>query len=320
MKEIEEFTFGFELEFTGISKEKAVKAIREGVMSEDTFEYNSMIKHFKILDPDLKRSWILTKDGSISGQSNQYGVILPAGFNDYANELVSPILTYTPLNLQKIEDICRCLKDAGAITNETCGIHVHIGIPDKFKRDVRFLKNLCNISFTRGTLLKKVLNVYPEREEFCLPLTYTKTKRINEKQTRHLKFEEFKRLWYENNRAKTAFNEYQLRSKTRYNFINLHPILSGIRDAIEFRGYNATTRFEYLHSYILFSYLITLQAVKQKYITLKESSGDYKKDLESWLNSLDANGEEFAFMRKMLFNNLAINTPALTLMSERIVF
>ena len=43
-------------------------------------------------------------------------------------ECVSPILENTTDGFKSLEVCCKCLNDAGAVVNKTCGLHVHVGV------------------------------------------------------------------------------------------------------------------------------------------------------------------------------------------------
>lgn len=62
-------------------------------------------------------------DASITAQRKVDGRRVNAG-NEYRTEMVSPICTYE--DIVPIQEIIRKLKEYGAITNKSCGIHVHI--------------------------------------------------------------------------------------------------------------------------------------------------------------------------------------------------
>ncbi|MDE5831743.1 MAG: amidoligase family protein [Desulfovibrio sp.] len=93
--------FGVELEISGISREKALKALKAvGVkVEEETYNHQT------------KPHWKIVPDSSIQD-----------GF-----EVVSPIL-HGEAGLEKVEIVARALEDAGATANKSCGFHVHFDI------------------------------------------------------------------------------------------------------------------------------------------------------------------------------------------------
>ena len=81
--------FGIEIEFTGITREKAAKIAAEHLGGTITSEYD----HFdtkKITTPD-GRVWKFMSDASIVCRRKENGRKVEAG-KDYSVELVSPIL------------------------------------------------------------------------------------------------------------------------------------------------------------------------------------------------------------------------------------
>lgn len=95
--------FGIELEIVGISKEKALNAIKAVGVKVQSENYNH----------DTKKHWKLVPDGSVNG-----------GF-----EVVSPILQ-GEAGIDEAEIVARALEDAGAYANRTCGFHVHFDAHD----------------------------------------------------------------------------------------------------------------------------------------------------------------------------------------------
>jgi len=83
--------FGIEIEFTGITRERAARVAAEflqGIYSEGGTYYDSK----KVKTPD-GRVWKFMYDGSINCQRKEGRRKVAAG-RDYSVELVSPILTY----------------------------------------------------------------------------------------------------------------------------------------------------------------------------------------------------------------------------------
>lgn len=90
--------FGIELEIVGISKEKAVAALKAVNINLQVEGYNH----------ETKQYWKIVPDNSLSD-----------GF-----EVVSPIM-HGEDGLEEVEIVARALEDAGAYANKTCGFHVH---------------------------------------------------------------------------------------------------------------------------------------------------------------------------------------------------
>jgi hypothetical protein len=105
--------FGIEIEFTGITREKAARVAAEflqGNYSEGGTYYDT--KKVKALDG---RVWKFMYDGSIKCQRKEGRRKVAAG-KDYSVEMVSPILTYRE-DIETLQELVRKLRKAGAFTN-----------------------------------------------------------------------------------------------------------------------------------------------------------------------------------------------------------
>ena len=60
--------------------------------------------------------------------------------DEYKTEVVSPILTYE--DMEDLQELVRQLRHKGAIVNNSCGIHVHVGA-ERFTPQT--LRNIVNI-------------------------------------------------------------------------------------------------------------------------------------------------------------------------------
>jgi len=104
--------FGIEIEFTGITREKAAKVATEflqGTYAEGGTYYDTK----KVTAPD-GRVWKFMSDGSINCQRKEGGRKVAAG-REYSVELVSPILTYRE-DIETLQELVRKLRKAGAFT------------------------------------------------------------------------------------------------------------------------------------------------------------------------------------------------------------
>lgn len=103
--------FGLEIEFTGISREKAAETVAHylGGTATITGDYYDTQK---ITTPD-GRIWKLMYDGSINCQKKDGRRTVSAGSN-YSVELVSPILSYRK-DIDMIQALARRLRKAGGV-------------------------------------------------------------------------------------------------------------------------------------------------------------------------------------------------------------
>ena len=111
MQTAKELTFGTELEYTNISRERAVKAIHSVVGG--TIRYTGGgYDEWTVIAPD-GRHWKAVSDGSLGSRST-------------SAEVVTPILKWD--DLDTLQAVVRELRKAGAKTPECTSQHVHIGV------------------------------------------------------------------------------------------------------------------------------------------------------------------------------------------------
>lgn len=151
--------FGLEIEFTGISREKAAETVAHylGGTATITGDYYDTQK---ITTPD-GRIWKLMYDGSINCQKKDGRRTVSAGSN-YSVELVSPILSYRK-DIDMIQALARRLRKAGGFANKSCGIHIHL---DGASHTPRSIRNFVNIIYAHNDLLYKALQIAPERMRY----------------------------------------------------------------------------------------------------------------------------------------------------------
>lgn len=151
--------FGTEIEMTGISRYDAAVAIGRmfGTEPYHIRSYDSWC----VKDSDGK-TWKFSRDSSIDCERLANGTVIDAD-GDYSTEMVSPKLEYSEMG--KLQEVVRCVKNAGAFVNSSCGMHVHV---DASNHTPRSLKNALTIMYCKEDILFKALNVQTRREdEYC---------------------------------------------------------------------------------------------------------------------------------------------------------
>ena len=125
---------------TGISRYNAAAAVGRmfGTEPYSIRSYSSWC----VKDPDGK-IWKFSYDSSIRCQYKSYGRCLNAD-SDYATEMVSPKLEYSEMG--KLQEVVRCVKNAGDFVNSSCGMHVHV---DAANHTPRSLKNALTIMYCK---------------------------------------------------------------------------------------------------------------------------------------------------------------------------
>ena len=102
-------TFGVEIETVGLSEDEALHALARAGLSARTASYSNR---------DYSE-WSIKGDASLESPTGE------------AAEVVSPVLTWgNPDHYRQVARTCAALRAAGARVNETCGLHVHIGVSD----------------------------------------------------------------------------------------------------------------------------------------------------------------------------------------------
>ena len=72
-------------------------------------------------------------------------------------------LIYGP-DIEKVQEVIRALRKAGAFTNSSCGIHVHL---EKKGHTPRSIRNFVNIIYARNDLFYKALGIEAQRARYC---------------------------------------------------------------------------------------------------------------------------------------------------------
>jgi hypothetical protein len=269
--------FGIEIEMTGLTRKKAAEIIAAHFGTTATYS-GGVYGTYSVRDAQ-GRSWKLVSDASI----------LTDGGEEV--EMVSPICTYD--DITTIQEIVRKLRKAGAKTNTSCGIHVHI---DASAHIARSLKNLANIMVSKESLLFKALKVGANRERYCQKADKNFIERINGK--RITDKDTLKKLWYNG-----ADNSHMHYDESRYHALNLHSVWS--KGTVEFRLYNGSLHAGEIKTYIQLSLAINHQALTQTSASYKETTTTNDKyTFRTWLLRMGLIGDEFETARHHLLKNL----------------
>ena len=129
--------FGIEIELTGIARKRGaeIAAVYFGTQSYYVGTYYDI---YAVLDPQ-GREWKFMSDSSIKPERKE-GKNRVGASDSFQTEMVSPICRYE--DIETIQELVRKLREAGALANSSCGIHVHI---DASPFDARTLRNITNI-------------------------------------------------------------------------------------------------------------------------------------------------------------------------------
>lgn len=196
---------------TGISRYDAAVAIGRmfGTEPYHIRSYDSWC----VKDSDGK-TWKFSRDSSIDCERLANGTVIDAD-GDYSTEMVSPKLEYSEMG--KLQEVVRCVKNAGAFVNSSCGMHVHV---DASNHTPRSLKNALTIMYCKEDILFKALNVQTRREdEYCQKVRPMVVEKIRRMPNSTITMEKFKRAWYEGNDGSSEHYNW-----TRYYALNLHAV------------------------------------------------------------------------------------------------
>jgi hypothetical protein len=279
--------FGIEIEFTGITREKAAKVAAEflqGRYIEGGTYYDT-----KKVEARDGRTWKFMYDGSIRCKKKSQGRITSAG-REYSVELVSPILTYEE-DIATLQELVRRLRKAGAFTNNTCGIHIHLDGADHTPRSIR---NFVNIIASKNDLFYKALEIERDRMSYCKKMDHLLVEKINRKKP--TSFQQIENLWYEGYSESRGTHYHH----SRYHFLNLHSFFTG-NHTVELRGFNSALHAGKIRSYIVLALALNHQALTQKFASAKRPQVENEKfAMRTYLNRIGFIGEEFANCREHL--------------------
>jgi hypothetical protein len=235
----------------------------------------------------------LEDDGSISCQKKQ-GRQKVAAIREYSVELVSPILTYQG-DIETLQELVRRLRKAGAFTNNSCGIHIHL---DGAEHTARSIRNFVNIIASKNDLFYKALQIAPSRMGYCKKMDEILVEKINRKKPKTLA--QIESLWYEGYSESTNRHYHS----SRYHFLNLHSFFNG-NHTVELRGFNSELHAGKIRSYIVLALALNNQALTQKCASAKKPQVENEKfAMRTYLNRIGFIGEEFANCREHLTTHL----------------
>jgi len=188
----------------------------------------------------------------------------------------------------------RKLREAGAIANSSCGIHVHV---DASPFDANTLRNITNIMAAKEDLIYKALQVSVARQHrWCKPVDNRFLEELNSRKPRTL--DQVGRIWYNGeSRSNIHYDD------SRYHCLNLHSVFQ--KGTVEFRLFNGTTHAGKIKAYIQLCMAISAQALNQRCASrTKTQTTNEKYTFRTWLLRLGLIGDEFKTAREHLLKNL----------------
>lgn len=280
MATIQTQTFGIEIEFFGMPRQKAARVVADYFGTE----YRADGRGWKAKGR-RERWWKIVRDGSIHSTLGE------------GCELVSPILNYS--DIEDVQNIIRALREKGMKVNKSCGIHIHVGAD---QHDAKSLRNLINIFSSKQDMIYRSLDILANREShYAKKLDENFIRKVNtEKPVNLIKMGE---IWY----GGSIQANMQHYNNTRYHGLNLHNVWYG--QTVEFRLFNSTTHAGKVKAYIQFCLAISTQAINSRSVSPKQTVSDNEKyTFRTWLLRLGLIGDEFKTCRTHLLKNLVGNS------------
>ena len=213
--------------------------------------------------------------------------------------MVSPKLEYSEMG--KLQEVVRCVKNAGAFVNSSCGMHVHV---DASNHTPRSLKNALTIMYCKEDILFKALQVNESRaSRWCQKVRepmLLQARTLSAEETKDLT--ELENIWYEGfeNEETDRHSHY---NESRYYALNLHAVF--FRGTVEFRCFNSTLHAGKVAAYVNLCLAMSAQAIAQRSTVMRKTHSDNELfTFRVWLVRLGLNGDEFKHTRDHLLANL----------------
>lgn len=290
--------FGVEVEMTGITREKAAKIVAEVLGSTPSSPSRNCYQTRTIAD-QANRKWKIMRDSSITSIRND-GSNEPS--DEYKVEFVTPPLKYDDIEL--LQNIIRKLRENGAKSHSSCGIHIHV---DGANHNAKSLRRLVNFMTSRQDLIYEALEIGDREYSWCQKLN---TNLLNEmKKDKNLSKEQAEQIWY--SRANDGYSDginHEHYNRTRYHGVNLHSYFS--KGTVEFRLFNSTLHAGKIKAYIQFCLAVSAWAITSQDKIVFRSMTGYTAEKKVTImkniltNRLGLYGDEFKTCRLHLMTPL----------------
>lgn len=290
--------FGIEVEMTGITREKAATIIAETFGTIPSCPSSSYYKTRTITD-QKDRKWKIMRDSSITPIKNDNG---NASTDEYKVELVTPPLGYEDIEL--LQNIIRKLRENGAKSHSSCGIHIHV---DGANHNANSLRKLVNFITARQDLIYEALEIETRADRWCKKLNSSLLTEM--KKDKNLSKEKVEQIWYSSaNDGYAGGVNHEHYNRTRYHGINLHSYFS--KGTIEFRLFNSTLHAGKIKAYIQFCLAVSAWAITSHNKIVFRSMNGYSAEQKVTImrniltHRLGLHGDEFKTCRLHLMTPL----------------
>lgn len=244
--------FGVEVEMTGITREKAAKIVAE-VLGTTPSHPDNTCYHTRIITDQAARKWKIMRDSSISPRINDR---TQNNLDEYRVEFVTPPLKYEDIEL--LQNIIRKLRENGAKSDKSCGIHIHV---DGANHNPQSLRRLVDFMTSRQDLIYEALEIGNRESDWCRKLNSNLLKAM--KENRELTKEKVEEIWY--SRANDGYFggiNHEHYNRTRYHGVNLHSYFT--KGTVEFRLFNSTLHAGKIKAYVQFCLAVSAWSITSK--------------------------------------------------------
>ena len=286
MTGIKDQAFGMELEFTGLTRQKAAQTVAQVINGNADYTYEGGAYKTCTVTAADGRKWKVMSDASITTDGGE------------ACEFVTPKCTYD--DMKTVQECVRALRKAGAKVNTSCGLHIHI---DGANHTAETLRNLIFTFRAKEDLLFRSVKTQQSRlGHWCKPIDDTLVDNI--KKVRNLDSNSLRELWYgtyADSRGRSRSEHYH---GSRYHALNLHSFW--YRGTVEFRLFEATLHAGEVRAYITFCLALSAYAInaKRTAATVLDTGGNDKYAFRCLLLRLGLSGDEYKNCREHLLKNL----------------
>ena len=273
-------TFGTELEYTDITREKAVRAI-QCVVGRTVQYIGGIYDAWQVTAPD-GRIWKAVSDGSLNDRIG-------------SAEVVTPILKWE--DMATLQEVVRALRKAGAKTPSCTSQHVHVGV-ERFS--AHQIANIARIFYKQEELILKAAGTLETRLQRYTQRTNRDFIARLEKAKPKTK-ESLNKAWF--GYANPNPIHYD---SARYRAINLNNVWR--TGTVEFRLFNGTTHAGEVKAHIHLCLAIAAKAFNAKCASTKSqrpyNEASAKYDLRVFLLRLGLNEQEFKNTRMHLMKRM----------------
>ncbi|MCD8364709.1 MAG: amidoligase family protein [Clostridiales bacterium] len=238
---LKEQLFGVEVEMTGITRATAAKVVADALGSQASRPSYGCYCTRTIKD-QAGRTWKVMRDSSICPVRNDGS---RESIDEYRVEFVTPPLNYSDIEL--LQSIIRKLREAGAKSHSSCGIHIHV---DGKNHTAQSLRRLVNFMIARQDLIYEALEIGQREYSWCHKLDKDLSDAMKKKRA-NITCEDVECIWY--SRANDGYCggiNHEHYNQTRYHGVNLHSFFT--KGTVEFRLFNSTLHAGKIKAYIQF--------------------------------------------------------------------